>query len=374
MPTLNFPTNPTVNEQYSFGGKTWYWTGQAWRLTTQGAINGIPIGNITPSTGNFTNLTANTVQANNLSVSGDTTLENLSIAGSYIGNLDVSGQVRTNELYVDNDSYFSGNVTTAQYFYGNGSQLTGIVASTGNSLSFGLSNVQINSANGNVEFNVANVRDVLVVSDTQIIPGVPLIPADPNIDVGSVTDPFREGYFSGNLTAGNFIGNVIGNISGNLTISAGNTQVVYSSDGTAVGSPKFTFNQASNVVGVTGNITATGNIQANYLLGNATALTGAMVDRGPDTNDWNALTQMGVYTVNRTSWAGTTGTPLDSQVFVGLLEVKNSTGTALEQLFFPGTVTSGNVKIQWNRSYWSGSWTAWIKIVNDDQVFTGGTF
>lgn len=82
---------------------------------------------------------------------------------------------------------------------------------------------------------------------------------------------------------------------------------------------------------------------------------------------------MGVYTVNRASWAGTVGTPLDSQVFVGVLEVINSTNTALSQIFYPGTV-GADVKVQWTRNYWSGVWTAWALMTNDGQVITGGDF
>jgi len=98
-----------------------------------------------------------------------------------------------------------------------------------------------------------------------------------------------------------------------------------------------------------------------------------MADRGGDSNNWNNLTQMGIYLVNRTSWSGTVGTPLDSQIFVGLLEVVNATNTALTQIFYPATV-SEDIKIQWTRSYWSGSWTAWILMTNNGQVITGGNF
>lgn len=83
---------------------------------------------------------------------------------------------------------------------------------------------------------------------------------------------------------------------------------------------------------------------------------------------------MGVYTVNRLSWSGTQGTPLDSQVYVGLLEVKNSTNTSIEQIFYPGTVDTSDAKIQWNRTNWSGSWSDWYKIVNDYQTIPGGEF
>ena len=82
---------------------------------------------------------------------------------------------------------------------------------------------------------------------------------------------------------------------------------------------------------------------------------------------------MGIYAVNRTSWAGTTGTPLDSQVYVGVLEVMNSGNTALSQVFYPGTV-GADVKVQWTRNNWASTWTPWILMTNDGQVITGGDF
>ena len=81
MPVISFPSSPSVNDTYSFNGKTWIYTGQAWNLATSGSINDIPIGNVTPATGNFTTVGA------------------------------------------------TGNITTNQFFIGNGSQLTGITAS-----------------------------------------------------------------------------------------------------------------------------------------------------------------------------------------------------------------------------------------------------
>ena len=359
MSTLNFPTNPSVNQQYSFEGKTWYWTGQAWRLTTQGAINDIPIGNITPATGDFTGLTAdilevsgNTTIGGNLSVSGSTVLDDLSLTGNISGNLDIQGgTLRADNVLIDNELSVSGNITTSQYLYGNGRNLTGIVASSGSSIDFGNTRVAIDEDNGPVTFDVNNTANVLVVTDTEI---------QSNVSIST----------TGNVYADNFVGNVTGNI----VISGANSGVLFNNSGVATANSSFSFDPAANIVSVAGNVTATGNIQSSYVLGNGSLLTSVLADRGNDAANWNAMTQMGVYTVNRTSWAGTSGTPLDSQVFVGLLEIKNSTGTALEQIFYPGTVEDGNVKIAWNRTYWGGSWSGWFKIVNDDQVVSGGSF
>jgi len=81
MATLNFPTSPSLNDVYSFNSKTWVWNGQGWQLqASQGAINDLVIGNVTPAAGTFTTLSA------------------------------------------------TGNVT-GSYFIGNGSQLTGVAMS-----------------------------------------------------------------------------------------------------------------------------------------------------------------------------------------------------------------------------------------------------
>jgi hypothetical protein len=168
---------------------------------------------------------------------------------------------------------------------------------------------------------------------------------------------------TGNITAANFIGN----ITANITVPGANTQVIFNDNGSADATAGFTFNKTSNLVTVGGNVSAVG------FVGNGAGLANVMADRGLDTNNWDVLTQMGVYLVNRTSWAGTVGTPLDSQIFIGVLEVVNATDTALSQIFYPATV-SEDVKIQWTRTYWSGSWTGWILMTNSGQVIVGGDF
>jgi hypothetical protein len=140
MSTLNFPTNPTLNQTYSFGGKTWIWNGQGWALTTFGAINAIPIGNITPSTGDFTQITANTVSANAVTVLGNITAANvntgrLSLSGNVISQLNVQNSVFATSFSTVGTVRAAGIVSSqgniiGQYFIGNGAFLTGITAGT----------------------------------------------------------------------------------------------------------------------------------------------------------------------------------------------------------------------------------------------------
>jgi hypothetical protein len=368
--TLNFPTNPTLNQLYTFSGKTWIWTGQAWRLNPQGAINGIIIGNTEPAAGTFTTLAANTLTVTNETVYGNLTagnlaVSNVSVSGNVNSALNVRGNVTGTNVITGGDVVASGNISTlsnisalgnitANYFIGDGSQLSNVTA--GSQIVSGNSNVAIQGTGGNVAVGVHGVSNVAVFTPTGV--------QTSNINA---TANISAQYFVGNgsqltgilATAGSQIDNGTSNVkipaaNSNVTVSVNNTANV------AVFSPT--------------QLSVAGNVVANRFVGSGQSLTGVLADRGGDTNNWNTLTEMGVYTVNRLSWSGTSGTPLDSQVFVGLLEVVNSTDTAVTQIFYPGTTEPGNQKIQWNRSNWAGSWTSWIKIVNDFQVVTGGDF
>lgn len=183
-------------------------------------------------------------------------------------------------------------------------------------------------------------------------------------------DSVAANSFSGNgagltnLPVGSFVGNGTSIIS----VPVANGNVIFS-----VGSTSNVMTVTGSGANILGNLTVSGNITGNMFVGDGRALTRIMAQRGSDPDNWNTLTEMGVYKVNRTSWSGTVGTPLDSSVFKGLLQVASETD-GVTQIFFPGTVTVTNVRLQWARSYLDGVWTSWYKIVNDDQTLEGGTF
>lgn len=123
MATLNFPTSPSVNDTYSFGGKTWVWNGQGWQLQNQGAINSIVIGNTTPAAGTFTTLSATGNITGSYIIGNGSQLTGLpaSYANSNVSTYLASG---TNSANIITTGNISGT-----YILGNGSQLTGISAS-----------------------------------------------------------------------------------------------------------------------------------------------------------------------------------------------------------------------------------------------------
>ena len=228
--------------------------------------------------------------------------------------------------------------STANTIYVMGYTYVGVFGVDGtikSSISNGTSNVTVVSSGGNVTVGVGGTGNVAVFASTgEYVTG--LISA------------------TGNITGNNLAGKT-------LTINS-----ITSDD-----SSYITIEDGLNVFG---EISAVGNVMANTFVGNGVGLTSTLVDRGSDSNNWDLITQMGVYTVNRASWTGTINTPLDSQIFVGLLEVKNSMNMAIEQIFYPGTIDNTNIKMQWTRAYWSGTWTPWVLMTNDGQTLSGGEF
>lgn len=273
-------------------------------------------------------------------IDGNWTLETLN--ANNVVTIDTATTSLTGNAIIDGDLTVVGNA----YLSGN---IVGDRIQNGNTI------IDIQSYGGNANVSVGGVNNVAVFyPEGMILPG-------------NVT----AGYFIGD---GSLLSNIalpsgIANGTSNIKIATANGNITVSVDGTgniAVFSPEG--------LNITGNLSVTGNITGSYIKGNGSELTGVMGDRGGDPNNWNTLYEMGVYKVNRTDWSGTIGTPLDSMVYVGLLEVKNSSNISIEQSFYPGTVTAGNVKTQWNRTYWGGSWSAWYYVVNDAQVLVGGGF
>jgi hypothetical protein len=171
--------------------------------------------------------------------------------------------------------------------------------------------------------------------------------------------------YSGNVTVANIAtvgtlyattGNIIGPDS-NVTIAAG----VYTS----------TFDNLGNVT--VPNLTVLTDIVASKLSVTTLNATNVLQDRGSDAADWNLLTTMGTYLVNRSSWSGTSNTPTNTLNFTGLLEVLNASSSAIVQNYRPydtNTVTNN----YWTRTRFSGTWTSWIEVINANGYMDGGSY
>ena len=209
--------------------------------------------------------------------------------GTQIGNLEITDQTVTGQ---DTDANIvltpngtgqvvtSGNVT-ASFFYGNGSQLTGIDTS---GVANGTSNVSIPAADGNIELNVnggltANVTDTGIVMTSG------------NLDLGNVIAT-GVGTFTGNVAGGNISTGGILSVTGNAT--AGNVD-----GGNLVQASFFT----GTLIDGTSNITITNNGNIDLVsAGNSTA-----VISGTGANIVGTVNANGVATLGSVVTASVTG-------------------------------------------------------------------
>jgi len=357
----NVGLTPAANATLNLGGATNYWG--------NGYIDAV----------NATTVSAvGNVSGGNLSTAGLTSTVDFSITGNVIGNLVPNADLvydlgsptaRWRELYLSGNSLTIGT----QRITANANSInTGNTTTSGNFF-----------ASGTISA-VGNLLTSGTVSATGSIVGGNILTGGLISATGSITSASNLSLSGNIVNAGELWINT--NANGNITLNANgtgqvNVPVALSATGNVTGGNLLTVGLITATGNVTGGNLLTGgflSVTGNATIGGDLSVTGNIIgvlqDHGNDSSNWDAITKMGTYTVNRISWAGTSGTPLDSQVYVGLLEVLNSANVAISQVFYPGTIYAGNVDIQWNRSNWANSWTPWIKIINNDQVVSGGEF
>ena len=169
-----------------------------------------------------------------------------------------------------------GGIKTDNYYYANGSPVD-FQQAAGSNTQIQFNNNNDFGASANFTFNTAT--DTLTVTGNANVTNTLLTP---NINSGSgaltLTANGQSTIFNANgvvgfpanVSAPNFIGNVVGNISGNITVPGANTEVLFNDAGLAGASNAFTFNKASNVLTVNGNVSSLnatlGNLAtANYV-------------------------------------------------------------------------------------------------------------
>jgi hypothetical protein len=171
--------------------------------------------------------------------------------------------LRFNSIYLgDGGIDVTGGITTAGniqagYFIGNGSQLTGIVASTGSEVVNGNSNINIPSAGSNIFVTVNGTGNVTTFANTGM-------------------------YVAGQVSA---TGNITGNyILGNGALLTG-INIGYGNSNVANFLPTYT----GNLVSLTGPVVTTANVVAGNILSSGTiSATGNIIGGNINTGRLNA--------------------------------------------------------------------------------------
>ena len=161
---------------------------------------------------------------------------------SLTGNANISGNI-------------NANYVTANYFSGDGANITGVTATSSDKLQNGNTSVTT-TANGNVSFNIADPSNGNVPIANLMVLSSNLLTVNANITT------------TGTISANNFSGNFSGNITGNVTIPGPNTGIVFNDSNVANSSNGFTFDKTSNVANLSGNLNVAGNVTLGTLAEN----------------------------------------------------------------------------------------------------------
>ncbi|WP_353479806.1 hypothetical protein [Haliscomenobacter sp.] len=246
------------------------------------------------------------------------------------GGLDITGGI-----------VVSGNIT-ADYFIGNGSALTGIVATTGSRVENGNSNINIPAAGSNIFVTVNGTGNIVVFSNTgAYVAGA--VSATGNITGnyilgnGALLTGINVNYSNANVTAylPTYTGNLV-SLTGPVTTTANVTGANLRTSGQITATGNITggnvdtnrVNAANITVG--GPVSATGNITGNYILGNGALLTGINANY----SNANVTAYLPTYTGNLVSLTGPVTTTAN---------VTGANIRATGQITATGNITGGNV-------------------------------
>ena len=180
----------------------------------------------------------------------------VNLAGSY-SNANVGAYLPT-----FGGNLTAGNILTNNYLYANGAPFVAGNYSNANVAAY-LPTYSGNLTAGNIS-TTGSGGDITGANNITAV----------NFSAGG--NVAAQGIISatGNIvTTGYFVGLFAGSITGNISVGGSNTQILFNTDGNVDAVGGLTFIKGPNTLGVLGNISAQGNVQGNYFLGDGSQLT-----------------------------------------------------------------------------------------------------
>lgn len=249
------PTELQFNNNGTFGGipdTSWDGSkltlGNVSNVRLTGGINGYFLQ--TDGEGNLTWAPAGNGTGGNGSPGGANTQVQFNDEGNFGGDAGFTYNKVQNVLTVAaiETPLIEANQVSANYFVGNGSQLTGL---------------QVNTANYVSQSSQPNITSVGTLVSLTSNGNVSFVNAD-NVSLGSVSNVKISGGLTGYVLTTDGTGNLSWQSAGSGSGNPGgaNTQIQFNNAGNFGGSGAFTFNTVSNAVSLTGNLSVR-NLTAN---------------------------------------------------------------------------------------------------------------
>ena len=326
--------------------------------STISATGNVTAGNVTTAGSVTINNVTLAASGTNLAIGGNTVVTaNPTGTSSTTGNVTISGNVTGGNIATGGTVSASGNIT-GNYILGNGSQLTGIDAT---SIQSGTSNVKVTSSGGNVTVSIGGTPNVTVTATTgQYVTGV--VSANGNITGGNINTAGIVST-SGNIYGANLIVSSIETVTG--TITGGNlaTGGTASATGNITGGNILT----GGLISSTGNITSGATVNtvnlsvSGNVLGTLLPAANVTYNLGSPTQRWNTLYLAG----NTIDLGQQTISANASGVSMGTGNLTGANITTGGIVSATGTITGGNLA--------TGGTASATGTITGGNLATGGT-
>ena len=354
----------------SYTGSTVIWAqvAQINEISTSSINNGTSNVNVPAANSNVTvsvNGTSNIAVFSNSVV---TFLNDFSAQGNVI-----SGGIKTNGYYYANGvpinlagSYSNANVGAYLPTFG-GNLTAGNILTNNYLYANGAPFVAGNYSNANVAAYLPTYSGALSAADitpTGNITGANNITA---VNFSAGGNVAAQGIISatGNIvTTGYFVGLFAGSITGNISVGGSNTQILFNTDGNVDAVGGLTFIKGPNTLGVLGDISAQGNVQGNYFLGDGSQLTNLP---GVSYGNSNVAAYLPTYSG---LIGGTLTTAVQSNITtVGVQSALSVTGAINSGNIVAGNISAGSISVTGNAI--SGNVIS-VGIASITQTISGG--
>ena len=330
----------------------------------------------TTSSRNFTTLYSGSGSVVPQGAYGNANVVSLLSVGTDGGNT-VSNIVATGNITTTSQISAQGNITTAGYFVGSlVGNVNGNITAAGSNTQVQFNNngvlgadadftynngtnaltVTGNITGGNVAGTTVNATTVLATTITAATVNATTVTTTGNVAGGNITTSGQVSA-TGNITGGNILtpgtitatGNItapnfIGNLLGNLVAAGTNTQVQFNNNNIFGASANFTFDNSTNALNVTGNITG-GNVNTGGVVSATGNITGGNVNTGGVVSSTGNITSGNINTggvvsatgnvqggnIRTTGTISATGNIITDGYFLG--NVANASGIFASRIF-----------------------------------------
>ena len=152
---LNFPSNPSPNDTYTLGSRTWYYTGTGWKLLSNGSL----AATVAYVDGQVANAAGNTYVQNNFAANAYVTTQ----LNSKVNTSALTSVITLNQVSITGNTYSAGYFSEKANIFS-----SGLAANVNYNVNDGVVHFHTASSNANATVNLQGFTNVAIGNSTSM--------------------------------------------------------------------------------------------------------------------------------------------------------------------------------------------------------------